>query len=135
VCSDAPRAISACEAAAHIWFFAVSSKVLKFISLEGTAFVSTSGFFFFWRESSMTNLIKQPFVVLLVGASGDWAKKEIWPSLYRNFYNNEFAPGTIFVGLSRKITMPDGARFHYRRGTTCFPLWQTANQRCHINPR
>jgi glucose-6-phosphate 1-dehydrogenase len=60
------------------------------------------------------NTIKQPFVILTVGASGDWARKEIWPSLFVSFIEKEFASGTIFVGLSRKVIMTDGSHSRCR---------------------
>jgi glucose-6-phosphate 1-dehydrogenase len=50
---------------------------VKFISLEGTAFVSTFGSF--WRESSMTKIRR---LVVIHGASGDLFFRKLLPAFY-----------------------------------------------------
>ncbi|HMO17662.1 MAG TPA: hypothetical protein PKA63_05860 [Oligoflexia bacterium] len=56
----------------------------------------------------MKSTVLEPFLILVVGATGDWAKKEIWPAIFAIFCNKEFAPDTKFLGIGRKVKKADG---------------------------
>lgn len=57
------------------------------------------------KENEMT---QQPYLIIVIGASGEWALTQIIPSLYKNITNGLMSPECMILGISRKIDTPEG---------------------------